>query len=568
MERGEWHSLDGQWNFAFDDQRCGLREQWYKGHDYTCTINVPFVYQCKASGIGDTSVHDWVWYERTEHIGFLSPDTILRLHVGACDYESDVWINGQYCGQHSGGESPFYFDIEQSSDDDEDVTITILARDHSCDTTLPRGKQTFTGKSEGIFYTNSTGIWQSVWFERINVTHIDNVRFTPDIENSQIGMQLTVSESKGAAVRTRISRNDELLVDDTALLTGIDTYNVAYNIPDFNDHHYGHWWSTEQPNLYDVTFSLIFNNTVVDEVKSYFGMRSFDVEKGKICLNHMPFTTKSVLYQGYYPDSLMTAKNDAELQSDVQMIKDMGFNSVRLHQKFENPRFLYWCDRLGLIVWGEAPNAFSYSRKGSERLVHEWLDILNRDYSHPCIGVWVPVNESWGVPGMKNSIRQQRFSEAMYALTKSIDPTRIVMSNDGWEHTTSDLCTIHDYEADSSVLRERYSDIAKVLPGPQGRLIYVGGHNYDGEPVLLSEFGGIAFDSDAYGNHAWGYSGADNAEEFAKRVINIIRTVRKLSLLQGYCYTQFNDTEQEVNGLVTMQRMPKVDIKKIAEANG
>lgn len=568
LERNEWTCLDGLWSFDFDDAHRGLSEGWYLGHDFKQTIEVPFAYQCEASGIADQNAHDWVWYEQSFHIGTPVKNGIIRLHIGACDYETTVWVNGQHVGDHSGGHTPFFFDIERMLDDSGDARITILARDHPFDTTLPRGKQSFTGRSEGIFYTNTTGLWQSVWVEKLNRSHIEEILFTPDITSNTIRMELRLQSAQGGRIHTRIMRREELMLEDDALVTDVDSFTATYTIADFNDHHYGHWWTPESPNLYDVRIDLCMGNDVTDSIRSYFGMRSFSVEAGKLCLNHMPFYTKAVLYQGYYSDSLMTAKSDAELENDVRLIKEMGFNSVRLHQKFENPRLLYWCDKLGLAAWGEAPNAFSYSRQGSEQLIREWMDVLRRDYSHPCIGVWVPINESWGVPGMKNSAEQRWFSKAMHDLTKAFDPTRPVMSNDGWEHTDSDLCTVHDYEANPDALLQRYANMDNVLPGPQGRLMYVDGYAYHGEPVLLSEFGGIAFDSNSYGGNAWGYSGADSAEAFAEQVIAVIRTVRTIPLLQGYCYTQFNDTEQEVNGLVTMGRSPKIGISQIAAANG
>ncbi|MBT1170632.1 sugar-binding domain-containing protein [Bifidobacterium sp. SO4] len=568
LERNEWTCLDGRWSFAFDDNHRGLAESWYLEHVFDRSIEVPFAYQCAASGIGDQDVHDWVWYERSVQVKGPFSGRIVRLHIGACDYETTVWVNGQHVGDHTGGQTPFCFDIERLLGQDGDARITMLVRDRSLDTTIPRGKQSFTGRSEGIFYTNTTGIWQSVWLEILNTSHIEEIQFTPDTLSNTVRMELTLQSTASSRIHTRILRGNEIVVEDNAEVTEEDSFVATYSIADFNDHHYGYWWSPDSPHLYDVQIELWANGEVADSVHSYFGIRSFSVENGKFCLNHMPFYTRSILYQGYYPESLLTAKSDAELESDVRLIKEMGFNSVRLHQKFENPRLLYWCDKLGLVVWGEAPNAFSYSRHGSERLVREWMDIIRRDYSHPCIGAWVPINESWGIPSMKNIPEQRWFSKAMHALTKSLDPTRPVMSNDGWEHTDSDLCTVHDYDSDCDMLRARYSDMRNVLPGPQGRPIYVGDGEYHGEPVLLTEFGGIAFDSNYYGAKAWGYSGADDAEAFAKQVTDIISTVRSIPLLQGYCYTQFNDTEQEVNGLVTIGRKPKIDVTQVAAANG
>lgn len=569
FKRDSWLSLDGHWDFAFDDDHRRTVGQWLGGDGFDRTIIVPFAFQCPASGIGDTSTHDSVWYHRRVSLAAIDAD-IIRLHIGASDYRTSVWVNGAYCGHHDGGFTPFSFDIQDHLGDDRVADIVMHVEDRSADPGLPRGKQTFTGRSEGIFYTNTTGIWQPVWAEGVSADRLESVRFIPDTLTNSVRVETELVAGHAAQLHVVIRRGDETVIDDLSVIDADGqpaTQVRLYDIPDFNDHHYGHWWNPDSPNLYDVTLELIADGTVTDRVESYFGMRTVSIENGTFCLNHMPFTTKAVLYQGYYPDSLMTARDDRQMRHDVELIKAMGFNAVRLHQKYENPRLLYWCDRLGLAVWGEAPNAYSFSVASGQALLREWQQILRRDADHPSILVWVPINESWGVPSIKNSRPQQHFSEAMYALTKAFDPTRPAMSNDGWEHTLSDLCTVHDYEPDPRRLAQRYSDLSRVLPGPQGRLIYAPGHTYSGEPVILSEFGGVAYDADNGGNDGWGYSAATDRQEYEHDVLALIRAAQDAPLLQGYCYTQFNDVEQEVNGLVTMDRRPKIDIAHLAAVN-
>lgn len=575
FERSAWTDLDGEWRFDFDDAGVGLMQKWYERHTFTQKIVVPFVFQSPASGIDDTSVHDCVWYERDFDVP-QDQDGGVILHVGASDYCSQVWVNGVFCGEHRGGHTPFSFDVTQCIDDSaESQRVTMRVVDYSTDKDLPRGKQTFTGSSEGIFYTDTTGIWQSVWLEYLNDEHLESVKFVPDTLTDSVAVSGRISASSPAAsldmeeqlvLHTVIRRDAETVIDDYMEVTE-KNFETCYTITDFNDHHYGYWWSPEHPNLYDVTFILQRGEVVLDTVSSYFGMRSVSIEGGKVCLNHMPFYTKSVLYQGYYPDSLLTAKSDEEIKKDVVLIKEMGFNGVRLHQKFENPRFMYWCDHLGLTVWAEAPNAYTFSDNSVHLLVQEWQEAMTRDFNHPCIMVWVPINESWGVPRIKNKVEQQHFSRAMYSLTKALDPTRLAMSNDGWEHTISDLCTVHDYEADLDAFARRYSSIENVLPGPQQRLMYVGENGYENQPVLLTEFGGIAFDPGHTDDAAWGYSGADSAETFQSQILAVVKQAQDADLLQGYCYTQFNDVEQETNGLVTMNRKPKFDLAALSEVN-
>ena len=565
FERKAWLDLDGTWTFDFDDQRTGIEERWYDTHDYSKEITVPFVYQSGESGINCQDIHDCVWYSKVVTLEEVAAPRVL-LHFGASDYYTKVWVNGQYCGEHKGGHTPFSFDISNQIQEDSQLKIDVCVTDYSYNEHLPRGKQNFKGKSEGIFYTGTTGIWQTVWLEFTEKDYIDSVRYISYTIENTVNISTEVQAPENAKLGIKIYRGNEVIVDSISIIKD-HSLTIDFEIPDFNDHHYGYWWSPEHPNLYDVELVLFVNEQVVDRVTSYFGMRTVSIEHQLICLNHMPFYTKSVLYQGYYPNSLMTAKNDEEIKKDVELIKQMGFNSVRLHQKYENPRFLYWCDKLGLVVWGEAPNAYSFSTSSAEELLQEWQQAVKRDFNHPSICVWLPLNESWGVPKIKNSAAQQSFANTMYYLTKTLDPTRLVLSNDGWEHTISDICTIHDYDANIEKLEGRYASVSTVLEGPQGRRIYVGDYEYDKEPMILSEFGGIAFEESSEGNDSWGYSGANTSKEFEEKVLTIISTIQKSELLQGYCYTQFNDLEQEVNGLLTMERKPKLALKSLAEVN-
>lgn len=565
FERKTWIDLDGTWSFEFDDQRIGFENKWYENHEYSREIKVPFVYQSEESGINCQEIHDCIWYNKVIRLEKIEAPRLL-LHFGASDYYTQVWVNGQYCGDHSGGHTPFFFDVSSLLTEDRQLKIDVCVTDYSSDECLPRGKQTFKGKSEGIFYTGTTGIWQTVWLEFTEKEYIESILYTTDTVKNTVRISANVQAAKDTKLAIKIDRGSERMVDSVALVRD-NCLTVDFEIPDFNDHHYGFWWSPDQPNLYDVTLILWADDKIVDQVDSYFGMRTISIEHQLLCLNHMPFYTKSVLYQGYYPNSLMTAKNDDEIKKDVELIKKMGFNSVRLHQKYENPRFLYWCDKLGLMVWGEAPNAYSFSKNASEKLLKEWLQAIQRDSNHPSICVWVPLNESWGMPKIKNVAAQQAYATSMYYLTKALDPTRLVLSNDGWEHTISDICTIHDYDANLESLRARYNSISTILEGPQKRRIYVEGYQYNQEPMILSEFGGIAFEETASDESSWGYSGANNRQDFEEKVISIIATVQESELLQGYCYTQFNDLEQEVNGLLTMDRKPKLSLEALAEVN-
>jgi hypothetical protein len=278
-----------------------------------------------------------------------------------------------------------------------------------------------------------------------------------------------------------------------------------------------------------------------------------------------------VLDQGYWPDTLLAAPNDAALKRDVELAKAMGFNGVRKHQKVEDPRYLYWADRLGLLVWAEMPSAYRFTRTAIKRTVKEWTEVIARDYSHPCIIVWVPFNESWGVPDL-NAVGEQRHAvQALYHLTKTLDSTRPVIGNDGWESSATDIIGIHDYDANTEHLRARYGPEIKPEQlfdrrRPGGRVLTLDGYPHRGQPIMLTEFGGIkyAVGSDRDSAAAWGYSTTEEAAEFARLFDVLLQTVIHTALFSGFCYTQFADTFQECNGLLTADRQPKVPIEQIA----
>lgn len=284
-------------------------------------------------------------------------------------------------------------------------------------------------------------------------------------------------------------------------------------------------------------------------------------------LNNRPYYQKMLLDQGYWKPSLMTAPTDEDFIKDINACKAMGFNGVRKHQKAEDPRYLYHADRLGLLVWGEFAAAYVYSRKFACRMTSEWMDVIKRDYNHPCIVCWVPLNESWGVDCIMNNAEEQDFSRTMYYLTKSLDQTRCVISNDGWDHTVSDLLTIHDYEGSYSVLKERYSDIDRILQStPGSRTLYAQGSRYQGEPIIVSEFGGIAYQKSS-DEKGWGYTAAASEEDFVKRYRAVVSALLESPHVQGFVYTQICDVEQEINGLMTYEREFKVDPEIIKRIN-
>lgn len=567
FQRDAWMSLNGEWEFGFDDRDEGIIQRWFQQHAFSQTINVPFAYQSKLSGIGETAMHDIVWYRKKVRIPNEFAGKRIMLHFGAVDYLAWVWVNGQLVKYHEGGHTPFSADITEALHDGENA-ITVKAQDFTRDVTLPRGKQFWEEKPRGIWYTPTTGIWQSVWLEAVSDIYLEKVKFTPDIDNNQIQVRAFIDRwhpGKDLRLKTRITFQGEEVLEDLVQIKSPEETR-EYKLHDFNDHGMGRWWSPERPNLYDVTFSLIADGQEIDHVKSYFGMRKISVEDGVVCLNNRPYKMKMVLDQGYFPDGLLTPPSDDAIRKDVELTKAMGFNGARKHQKVEDPRYLYWCDKLGLLVWGEMANAGQYSETYVRRMMSEWQEVIERDYNHPSIVAWVPINESWGVPNVLVDRQQQQHTLALYHLTKSLDPTRLVISNDGWEHTKSDLITIHDYEWREEVLARRYADRQTAIQSkPARRWIIVPGFQEEGEPVLVTEFGGISFRRSEW--EGWGYSSASDEKEYIDRLNAVFHPLHQSEVIHGYCYTQLTDVEQEINGLLTYDRKPKVPLELIKRIN-
>lgn len=562
FERASWLNLNGEWEFAYDDTNAGCENRWYEGQNFDRKIQVPFCYQSELSGINEQAFHDIVWYRKNVELPSEYTGKRIILHFGAVDYEAKVWVNGHLVASHEGGHTPFQADVTAALQASGMNIIVVRAQDYSKDVTLPRGKQYWKEKSEQVFYTRTTGIWQTVWIEAVNAAHVERVRLTPDIDANKIHIRSYIKGTElynGLRLSIKVSFEGELIAEDVIRVMAQEE-EVSIKLHDFNDHGLGRWWSPEKPHLYDVEFKLLDGEEELDQVKSYFGMRKISIEDGVICLNNRPYYMKLILDQGYFPGGVLTAPNDEMLRKDVELTKQMGFNGARKHQKIEDPRYLYWCDKLGLLVWGEMANAYQFSEQYVSRITKEWQEAVHRDYNHPCIVVWVPLNESWGTPNILIDKRQQHHASTLYYLTKSLDDTRPVISNDGWEHVKSDIYTVHDYECREEVLAGRYATPElSVKSDPQGRKIMIPGFSYQGEPVQLSEFGGISYIQGS--GEGWGYSSAKDDQDFLNRLTAVMRPIIAAGGLQGYCYTQLTDVEQEKNGLLSFERVPKLPIE-------
>lgn len=569
FERDCWLSLNGQWRFDFDDNNLGVKAGWFARPELSHQITVPYTYQSKLSGINNQDFHDIVWYSKKFDREEQLKDKRIILNFGAVDYKADVWVNGIHLITHEGGHVPFSVEVTNVIKE-KDNLIVVRAEDYTKDLELPRGKQYWRRTSEGIFYTRTTGIWQSVWLEGVAKAFLSKVWVTPDLDSKKVLVEYEVDGANDSTkLGVAISLDNIVLVEDFIKVVNgrgkRDFWLDQETTIDWN--HQESWaWTPENPVLFNVDFTIYNNNDKMDSVKSYFGLRKVSIVEGKFMLNNRPYYQKMLLDQGYWEESLLTAPTDEDFVKDIKLCKSMGFNGVRKHQKIEDPRYLYWADKLGFLVWGEIASAYIYSRKYVRRITDEWMAMIERDYNHPCIVAWTPLNESWGVDCIMNNKNEQAHSAAMYYLTKSLDTTRPVISNDGWDHTKTDLLTIHDYEWKKDVLKNRYSSMENILSTKHsGRGMFAQGWRYEGQPVIVSEFGGISYQKGNW--KGWGYSSASSDEDFARRYYDVVSALLESPLVQGFVYTQITDVEQEINGVMTYDRKPKIDVEIIKAIN-
>jgi beta-galactosidase/beta-glucuronidase len=573
MVRSKWLSLNGSWRFIFDPERR------YKNPleiaTWPLTIEVPFPPESRASGIGDTSFHDACWYQRDFHFDRLGNQR-MHLHFGAVDYRATVWVNDQQVARHEGGHVPFFADITPVLNGHGKQTVTVLAEDDPHDLNNPRGKQDWQSEPHSTWYHRTTGIWQTVWLECVPETYISRIRWTPRLVGFAIQFETTIAGKTrdDLTVELELQHKGRLLARDCyQIIDGEADRQIILSDPGIDDFRNELLWSPERPTLIDAAIRLKQGSLVLDEVTSYTALRSVDIERDRFMLNGRPYFLRLVLDQGYWPETHLAAPSDDALRRDVELAKAMGFNGVRKHQKIENPRYLYWADKLGLLVWEEMPAAYRFTRTAIKRLVREWSEAIERDYSHPCIIVWVPFNESWGVPDLPAAAEQRHAVQALYHLTKTLDRTRPVVGNDGWESTATDIIGIHDYDANLEHLRQRYGgeierDRLFEERRPGGRILTLDGHPHRGQPIMLTECGGIAYDKRraAGVEKVWGYSVVHDDEEFARHYYQLLHVVTNTALFSGFCYTQFSDVFQEANGLLNADRTPKIPLEQIRNA--
>jgi len=547
FRRDIWQSLNGEWEFGFGDKQ-----------NYDRKINVPFSYQWQASGIDDVSVYDTIWYKRKFTVSEKNKRALLCFT--ASDYETDVWINGNHVIKHRGGFTPFSADITEHIKDGE-TEITVRCKD-TLETAVPRGKQSWTGEQFSCFYYPNTGIWGSVWIEFFGVDCIENYSLQSDIDNRRVYGYIETLYAIADEAEIVLTFKDKRIKKQRTSLDGKRT-NYSINLAD-NAFDFGEllWW-VDNPNLINVDYVLYKNGKVCDNAHARIGLRKISVENGKIYLNDRPLFQRLILDQGYWEESGLTPPSIEALKNDIEISKAMGFNGARKHQKLEDPYFYYYAEELGFLVWAEMPSAYTFCDREVKAITAEWQEIVNVAKNFTSVIAYVPLNESWGAREIKTNKSQQNFARSLYYLTKSLDDTRLVSTNDGFENIEeSDILSIHDYEIKSAEeFPIKYNGNYDGMH-PQGWALFADGHSYKGQPVLFTEFGGIAFVNEANGE-TWGYgNGAKNADDLCERLEQLIKGIAKTEF-QGYCYTQLTDVQLEVNGLLYADRTPKVAVDRL-----
>jgi beta-galactosidase/beta-glucuronidase len=574
FERDSFYNLNGTWQFAFDDDDRGLQEGWEQpGKTLEREILVPFCYQSAMSGIGGDEIHPILWYRRAFDLPEDMRGRTVWLRFGAVDFESRVYLNGHMVGSHTGGYTPFGFDITPwLQQENNDLCVRVVDRP---DLRQPRGKQYWQRGLMGCWYTPCSGIWQTVYLEATGHNALADIRLTPDITHGLAHLEVELARTP----RAPLTLEYELALDERVVQSGSWQSHTcrAGLCLDMKRNGPGglRLWHPRDPALYQLRLTLLEDGEALDRVTTWFGMREVRVENGQVLLNNEPLYQRLVLDQGYWPDSLLTPPDDEAIRADVRWIRDLGFNGARKHQKIEDPRFYHWCDRLGVLVWGELPACYEFDSTMLQNTAQAMLDFIRRDYNHPCIIAWVPLNESWGVREICGNKRQQAAARMLTQLCRAADGTRLISANDGWEQTETDICALHDYAAEGGVLEKHFDSRARVEAGGNDRkMAYARGVRPTGkEAFLVTEYGGIAMQTkgeqgEMGGMATWGYHDKVKDEEaFLARYSELTDAIRAIPYCEGYCYTQLTDVMQEINGLLDPRRVPKADPARIRDIN-
>ncbi len=541
FERSEWKNLNGTWSYSFDFGRCGAQKGWRESKGFEGKITVPFCPESELSGVKYTDFINAIWYQRTLDIPAAWEGKRILLHFGAVDYKTEVYVDGRKTFTHYGSGSSFEVDITKYVTAGKSSNLVLYVEDDVRSGKQTCGKQCTQLYSFGCLYTRVTGIWQTVWMEPVDPAAIQRVFATPDVDQQQLVVRPEFYEEKaGYTFTATVTDGKKKVAEKTVSASNGSIVVLPIKNPKL--------WSPEEPNLYDVVYTVKDRTgKVMDEVKSYAGMRKIHVADGYFYLNNQPYYQRLVLDQGFYPQGIWTAPSDEALKQDIEMSKAVGFNGARLHQKVFEERYLYWADHLGYICWGEQaswgldPN----NEIAARNFLSEWNEILLRDRNHPCIVTWTPTNETWDA----REGQYERFITDLYELTHAVDPTRPVNDASGDSHIKTDIWAVHDYSSDPQILIKNHGFKAGEMPPYRNKPELQFLAKYEGQPYIVDEFGGIR--------------DMDDKERYYTILEREVDALAACPRVVGFCYTQITDVEQENNGIYFYDRTPKYDTERM-----
>jgi beta-galactosidase/beta-glucuronidase len=568
--RPDWLCLNGEWQFEIDSGDSGL-ERGLLQRELAGAITVPFCPESELSGVGNPDFMPAVWYRRQVTIPADWAGRRVLLHFQAVDYDATVWIDGAEVARHRGGFTPFSVEVPGATGG-ATITIVVRARD-THGQPQPRGKQSHQYSGHGALYGRTTGIWQTVWLEPVPTAYLQRTRITPDLANGMFRLTQPINGPRPHGTTLRATLRDEHGTVSSISCAADADFAPQIDLPIPAERR--RLWSIADPFLYDLEIELLDGGTVVDKLTSYAGLRSVTIDGKAIKLNGQAIFQRLVLDQGYYPDGILTAPSDEALVRDIQLSVEAGVNGARLHQKVFEERFLYHADRMGYLVWGEFPDwgcshfgpTEDHQRPGPSYIT-EWLEAIERDYSHPSIVGWCPLNETWQPLNDRTTVLDD-VTRGMFLATKAMDPTRPVLDTSGYAHRVpeADVYDSHDYDQNPATFKARHAGLADGTP----YLNKAHGTNqeqsipYRGQPYFVSEFGGIWWSPKAKeGEDSWGYGErVKSLDEFYTRFEGLFDALLSDPLMFGYCYTQLTDVYQEQNGIYTFDRGTKFDMDRI-----
>ncbi len=573
--RDAWQNLNGEWTYEFDFGLSATERGRQNAQGFADKITVPFCPESELSGVAHTDFINGLCYHRSLAIPADWAGRRILLNFGGVDYECHAFVDGQEVGVHYGGSSSFSFDITEAAKPGQRQNLVLVVRDFVRDGVQPCGKQSFAYKSAGCRYTRTTGIWQTVWLEAVDMLGLARCRIAPDLDGGAFHFApVFFQEARGRRLRIRVLADGQEVGGATA--AGNTGVSVTVPLSQVRP------WSPKDPFLYDVEYAVLdAQGAVVDTVRAYAGLRKIHIEGDKLFLNNSPVFLRLVLDQGFYRKGIWTAPTDADLKRDIELSMAAGFNGARLHQKVFEERFHYWADKLGYLTWGETPSwgiAFlsgasspytaAVAFEGVSNLLHAWREIIARDYNHPSIIAWTPTNETY--PATNEPLFRRLVTE-IYDVTKQLDPTRPCNECSGYHHVKTDLWTVHFYRKNVQELKEAMEPAEAPVGSltPKFEL-----SAYKGQPYINDEFGGFLYLppklTGRFADNTWGYHGIEikSDEQFHDMIAEQVRYMVDLPQCCGFCYTQLTDIEQEQNGVLTYDRVPKIPLEMLKDAFG